>query len=140
MLWQLKRTRAQSHPRLLRSVDSQSSMAARIKRFSRDPVELAAQLQELPASEVKTAYSCTRSFSVGFRAPLSLAQECLNAGSRINHMGFHEPGVGSSFGWSCDGIGGSEQQNGNGAKGKDLIGGPSGHRIELVGCTYQQLL
>ena len=65
MLWQLKRTRAQSHPRLLRSVDSQSSMAARIKRFSRDPVELAAQLQELPASEVKTAYSCTRRFSVG---------------------------------------------------------------------------
>ena len=65
MLWQLKRTRAQSHPRFLRSFDSQSSMAARIKRFSRDPVELAAQLQELPASEVKTAYSCTRSFSVG---------------------------------------------------------------------------
>ena len=65
MLWQLKRTRAQSHPRLLRSFDSQSSMAARIKRFSRDPVELAAQLQELPASEVKTAYSCTRRFSVG---------------------------------------------------------------------------
>ena len=65
MLWQLKRTRAQSHPRLLRCVDSQSSMAARIKRFSRDPVELAAQLQELPASEVKTAYSCTRRFSVG---------------------------------------------------------------------------
>ena len=65
MLWQLKRTRAQSHPRFLRSFDSQSSMAARIKRFSRDPVELAAQLQELPASEVKTAYSCTRRFSVG---------------------------------------------------------------------------
>ena len=65
MLWQLKRTRAQSHPSFLRSVDSQSSMAARIKRFSRDPVELAAQLQELPASEVKTAYSCTRRFSVG---------------------------------------------------------------------------
>ena len=65
MLWQLKRTRAQSHPRLLRCVDSQSSMAARIKRFSRDPVELAAQLQELPASEIKTAYSCTRRFSVG---------------------------------------------------------------------------
>ena len=65
MLWQLKRTRAQSHPRLLRSVDSQSSMAARVKRFSRDPVELAAQVLELPASEVKTAYSCTRSFSVG---------------------------------------------------------------------------
>ena len=65
MLWQLKRTRAQSHPRLLRCVDSQSSMAARIKRFSRDPVELAAQVLELPASEVKTAYSCTRSFSVG---------------------------------------------------------------------------
>ena len=65
MLWQLKRTRAQSHPRFLRSFDSQSSMAARIKRFSRDPVELAAQLQELPASEVKTAYSCTRTFSVG---------------------------------------------------------------------------
>ena len=65
MLWQLKRTRAQSHPRFLHSFDSQSSMAARIKRFSRDPVELAAQLQELPASEVKTAYSCTRRFSVG---------------------------------------------------------------------------
>ncbi len=40
-------------------------MAARVKRFSRDPVELAAQVLELPASEVKTAYSCTRSFSVG---------------------------------------------------------------------------
>ena len=65
MLWQLKRTRAQSHPRLLRTTDSQSSMAARVKRFSRDPVELAAQVLELPASEVKTAYSCTRSFSVG---------------------------------------------------------------------------
>ena len=65
MLWQLKRTRAQSHPRFLRSFDSQSSMAARIKRFSRDPVELAAQLQELPASEIKTAYSCTRRFSGG---------------------------------------------------------------------------
>jgi len=65
MLWQLKRTRAHSHPSFLRSFDSQSSMAARIKRFSRDPVELAAQLQELPASEVKTAYSCTRRFSVG---------------------------------------------------------------------------
>ena len=65
MLWQLKRTRAQSHQRLLRSSDSQSSMAARVKRFSRDPVELAAQLQELPASDVKTAYSCTRTFSVG---------------------------------------------------------------------------
>ena len=47
-------------------------------------------------------------------------------------MSFHEPGIGSSFGWSCDGISGSEQHNGNGAKGKDLIGGPSGHRIELV--------
>ena len=65
MLWQLKRTRAQSHQRLLHCVDSQSSMAARVKRFSRDPVELAAQVLELPASEVKTAYSCTRSFSVG---------------------------------------------------------------------------
>ena len=65
MLWQLKRTRAQSHPSLLRTTDSQSSMAARVKRFSRDPVELAAQVLELPASEVKTAYSCTRSFSVG---------------------------------------------------------------------------
>ena len=62
MLWQLKRTRAQSH---LRTTDSQSSMAARVKRFSRDPVELAAQVLELPASEVKTAYSCRRSFSVG---------------------------------------------------------------------------
>ena len=65
MLWQLKRTRAQSHQRLLRCGVSQSSRAARVKRFSRDPVELAAQLQELPASEVKTAYSCTRRFSVG---------------------------------------------------------------------------
>ena len=53
-------------------------------------------------------------------------------GSRINHLSFHKPVVGGSFGWSCDGIGGSEQHNGNGAKGKDLIGGPSGHRIELV--------
>ena len=47
-------------------------------------------------------------------------------------MSFHEPGIRSSFGWCCDGIGRSEQHNGNGAKGKDLIGGPSGHRIELV--------
>ena len=47
-------------------------------------------------------------------------------------MSFHQPGVGSGFGWSCDGIGGSEQHNGNGAKGKDLICGLSGHRIELV--------
>ena len=65
MLWQLKRTRAQSHPRLLRSTNSQSSMAARVKRFSRDPAELAAQVLELPAFEIKTAYSCTRSFEVG---------------------------------------------------------------------------
>ena len=65
MLWQLKRTRAQSHPRLLRSTDSQSSMAARVKRFSRDPAELAAQVLDLPAFEIQTAYSCTRSFEVG---------------------------------------------------------------------------
>ena len=47
-------------------------------------------------------------------------------------MSFHKPGVGSSLGWSCDGIGGSEQHNGNGAEAEDLIGGPSGHGIELV--------
>ena len=47
-------------------------------------------------------------------------------------MGFYKPGVGSSFGWSRDGIGSSEQHNGNDAKAEDLIGGPSGHGIELV--------
>ena len=65
MLCQLKRTRAYSHPRFSRSSDSQGSMAARIKRFSRDPVEIAAQVLDLPASEVKTSYSLTRTFSVG---------------------------------------------------------------------------
>ena len=40
-------------------------MAARIKRFSRDPVEIAAQVLDLPASEVTTSYAVTRTFSVG---------------------------------------------------------------------------
>ena len=65
MLWQLKRTRPQCHRRFFPSNDSHGSMASRIKRFSHDPVEMAAQVLELPASEVKTAYTFTRRFSVG---------------------------------------------------------------------------
>ena len=65
MLCQLKRKRAYSRSGFLRSSDSQGSMAARIKRFSRDPVEIAAQVLDLPASEVTTSYAVTRTFSVG---------------------------------------------------------------------------
>ena len=65
MLWQLKRTRAQSHPRLLRSADSQSSMAARVKRFSRDPVELAAQVLEQFALKSKRLTPARAVFRLG---------------------------------------------------------------------------
>ena len=47
-------------------------------------------------------------------------------------MSFRKPGVGSWFGWVGHGIGGPEQEHGNSAKSKDLIGVPSCHRIERV--------